>query len=285
LVNKRFRPPLTDIPIGELALLRRDGSVDDFAKCFMALSCRDKTIIEAHQVQLFLVGLRKPLHTDVALHRSPRLDDVIMLAWAYVQRETVPSLSAPQHPLSCALSKPTGSATGTVPAASAASSLSVTKPALSIRRLTPAEVPQHLKDGQCFHCDAFFTNGHKQVCKQLFCIEVIEDNDAPTDATDTSVISIHALTGIRPRMGRTMQLYVVINGARITTFLASGSTHNFMDLDTIARIGIKFGGREGLRVTVSNGERVQSPSCCKDLLITIGDEPFTRLFQPRAQLV
>jgi hypothetical protein len=229
------------------------------------LSCKDKTIIEAHQVQLFLVGLGKPLCTDVTLHRSPTLDDVIMLAWAYVQHETVPSLSAPQqHPLSCALSKPSGPATGTVPVASAASSLSVTKPALSVRRLTPAEVAQHRKDGQCFHCDAFLTNGHKQVCKQLFCIEVIEDDDAPADATDTSVISIHVLTGIRPRVGRTMQLYVVINGARITTLLDSGSTHNFMDLNTIARIGIKFGGREGLRVTVSNDKRVQSPSCCKD---------------------
>jgi hypothetical protein len=43
-------PPLTDSPIGKIALLRRDDSVDDFAKRFMALSCRDTAIIEAHQV-------------------------------------------------------------------------------------------------------------------------------------------------------------------------------------------------------------------------------------------
>jgi hypothetical protein len=39
-----------DNPIGELALLHHDGSVDDFAKCFMMLSCRDPAITEPQQV-------------------------------------------------------------------------------------------------------------------------------------------------------------------------------------------------------------------------------------------
>jgi hypothetical protein len=48
-----------------------------------------------------------------------------------------------------------------------------------------------------------------------------------------------------------------------------------MDLDTVERIGLNFGGQAGLRVTVANGERIHSPGCCKDLPITIGDESFT----------
>jgi hypothetical protein len=60
LINKRFRPPLTDSPIDELALLRCNGSVDDFTKRFMALSCRDTAITESHQVQLFITGLGNP---------------------------------------------------------------------------------------------------------------------------------------------------------------------------------------------------------------------------------
>jgi hypothetical protein len=57
LVNKRFRPPLTDSPIGELTLLHRDGSIDDFAKHFIALYCRDTAITKAHQVQLCCTAL------------------------------------------------------------------------------------------------------------------------------------------------------------------------------------------------------------------------------------
>jgi hypothetical protein len=98
-VNKQFGPPLTDSPIDEIALLRCDGGIDDFAKCFMALSYRDTTITEAHQVQLFLTGQRKPLRIDVALHRPPMLDDAIMLAWAYEQNKTAPPPPAP-HQLS-----------------------------------------------------------------------------------------------------------------------------------------------------------------------------------------
>jgi hypothetical protein len=52
----------------------------------------------------------------------------------------------------------------------------VAKPAPTVKRLSPAEIAQRRKDKQCFHCDEFFTQGHKQVCKQLFCIQVL-DND------------------------------------------------------------------------------------------------------------
>jgi hypothetical protein len=83
LVNKRFGPPLTNSLIDKITLLRHDGSVDDFAKCFMALSFRDTTITEAHQVQLFLTGLEKHVHTDVTLHRPLTLNDAIMLVRAY----------------------------------------------------------------------------------------------------------------------------------------------------------------------------------------------------------
>jgi hypothetical protein len=83
MVNKRFRPPLIESPIDELALLRCNGSIDDFTKKIMALSYRDTAIMEAHQVQLFLAGLGDPLQTDVTLQHPVMLDDAIMLARAY----------------------------------------------------------------------------------------------------------------------------------------------------------------------------------------------------------
>jgi hypothetical protein len=57
LVHTRFGPPLTERPIGELALLHRDRSIDAFCNRFMALSYRDPGITEMHQVQLFMSGL------------------------------------------------------------------------------------------------------------------------------------------------------------------------------------------------------------------------------------
>jgi hypothetical protein len=74
LVNARFGPPLTDTPLGELAMLRHSGSVDEFAKRFMA-----------QQIQLFITSLGDPLRLDVALQQPSSMDDAVIFAWAYEQ--------------------------------------------------------------------------------------------------------------------------------------------------------------------------------------------------------
>jgi hypothetical protein len=86
LVNARFGPPLTDSPIGELALLCRQGAVDEFSKRFIALSCRDTTLTEPQQVQVFITGLVDPLCTDIALQQPVTLDDDVIFTRAYEQR-------------------------------------------------------------------------------------------------------------------------------------------------------------------------------------------------------
>jgi hypothetical protein len=61
-------------------------------------------------------------------------------------------------------------------------------------------------------------------------IEVIEEDAvALADNAGDPTISLHALTGIQPRTGHTMQIIVNVNGARHVALLNSGSTHNFID--------------------------------------------------------
>jgi hypothetical protein len=44
LINTCLGPPLTDSPLGELALLHRSGRVDRFCNKSMSLSCRDRAL-------------------------------------------------------------------------------------------------------------------------------------------------------------------------------------------------------------------------------------------------
>jgi hypothetical protein len=44
LINTCLGPPLTDSPLGELALLHRSGRVDKFCNKSMSLSCRDRAL-------------------------------------------------------------------------------------------------------------------------------------------------------------------------------------------------------------------------------------------------
>jgi hypothetical protein len=71
---------LTDIPIGELAMLRRKGTIDDYSKRFMSLSYRDPLLMEPQQIQLYITGLGNPLRTDVALQQEEHVSGGVAAA-------------------------------------------------------------------------------------------------------------------------------------------------------------------------------------------------------------
>jgi hypothetical protein len=239
----------------------------------MALSCHDPTLLKAQQVQLYITGLGDPLQTDGALQQLATLDDAVIFMRAYEQRNASQETAMQQPcPTGRAFSRPASqpqahTSTSTLTALSA----SVNKPVGTTIRRSPSEIAQRRKEDKCFHCDDFFTQGHKQLCKQLFSIEVVEDSD--TDDVEPT-ISLHALTGIQPRSGRIMQLAIIIKGARFIALLDSGSTHNFLNTEAAARVGIPVSGPSGLWVMVTNGDKLASPGCCKALSISIHGKQF-----------
>jgi hypothetical protein len=66
----------------------------------MSLSCRDHTLIEQQQIQLFNTDLDDTLCTDVTLQRLTTLNDEVMYARAYEQRSTTLALPAASVPRS-----------------------------------------------------------------------------------------------------------------------------------------------------------------------------------------
>jgi hypothetical protein len=272
LVNARFNPPLADSPIGELAMLRRKGSVDDYSARFMALSYRDPSLTEYQQIHLYITGHDNPLHMDVALQQPATLDDTVIFARAYEQRNASREVAPPQHQRQPARAIVKTQSANVVPTEGGAPSAMTTE----TMWLTPVEIAQHQKEGRYFHCHNMFTNGHKKVCKQLFIIEVVGDDDksSPPDNVEAPIISLHALTGIRPHSGRTMQLVVTINGTCLTALLDSGSTHNFVDVEAAARVSIQLGPPLGLHVAVTNRDHVPSLGYCRHMLFSIADELF-----------
>jgi hypothetical protein len=214
-----WSPPLTDSPIGELAMLRRAGIIDEFSKSFIILSCRDTSITEAQQIQLFITSLGDPLRIDIALQQPLSLDDAIIFARAYEQRNALrdaaqlpPTRSYRQSALKTA-SPPTPLASS----GGATLTTTTTIPSASVVQLSLAEIAQRRKDGKCFCCDEPYVQGHKKHCKQLFVIEVVAEEDRDEQDTNGAepTISLHALTNIQPRSGHTMQVYILINGAKL----------------------------------------------------------------------
>jgi hypothetical protein len=181
--------------------------VDDYCKRFMSLSCHDPVISESHQIQLFTVGLGKPLRTDVSMQKPETLNKAIMHARAYEQRDHKPQVLAASAtaPRPCTRSFPQQSATPSVNSAVSSTDSVNNKPMTSLK-LSPAAIAERKKAGQCFHCNDLYVSSHKEVCKYLFTIQVLGDdeNDLLDEAGDPR-ISLHALTGIQPSSGKTMK--------------------------------------------------------------------------------
>lgn len=86
LVNTRFGPPLRSNLLGELIVLRKQGTARDFSDQLLALLCRTGPLTEYQQIQLFTVGLGQPLQMDVELQAPQSLESAMSLARAYERR-------------------------------------------------------------------------------------------------------------------------------------------------------------------------------------------------------
>jgi hypothetical protein len=213
------------------------------------------------------------------LQQPSSLDDAIIFTSAYKQRnasrDVAPSQQA--HSVSRHTSQTVALSTANMTGATLAPSAgSVNKSATSSIRLSLSEIAQRRKDDKCFKCDELFTLDHHKHYKQLFIIEVMdeEDIDDLSPTTNEPTISLHALTGIHPCASRTMVLMVDVNGTRLITLLDSGSTHNFIDSTTAPRACVILAERQGLCVVVTNGDKLPASGCYRNMAITVHNEHF-----------
>jgi len=138
------------------------------------------------------------------------------------------------------------------------------------------------RQGLCYNCDEPYVRGHQ--CQRLFFLEVsdytsdgeddaaAEDADALPAEEAAPVVSLHAITGIRTE--DTMLVPVYIHGHRLTALLDSGSTHNFVHVHLMRRMGLATSATK-THVTVANGDRVSCGVVARNVAMHIGKEEFT----------
>ena len=86
------------------------------------------------------------------------------------------------------------------------------------------------------------------------------------------MVSLHAIAGIHTE--DTMLVPVYIHGHRLTALLDSGSTHNFVHVDLMRRMGLATSTTR-THVTVANGDRVPCGMVARNIALHIGKEEFT----------
>jgi hypothetical protein len=155
-----------------------------------------------------------------------------------------------------------------------ASSMSTSSPAPSTRshfhRLTPEEMADKRKKGECYFYMEKFSLDHKCASKGGFLME-LEDDD-PAQVADELGVSLHALTGLCS--ANTMQLMLHVNGKQLRALVNFGSTHSFIHEAVVHALGLDIMRRPGLSVKIANGERLQSYGVCKNTSVDIQGEIF-----------
>jgi hypothetical protein len=153
-----------------------------------------------------------------------------------------------------------------------------TGPARTFRRLSPAEMTEHRRQGLCYNCDEPYVRGRK--CPRLFYLEVADPEEEVPNLTDDPLpakedepfISLNAITGIRGK--DTMQVRVTLGTQEFTALLDSGSTTNFISCAAGNGARLRFHSGQGAYVRVANGDKVECQGLARDVAIRIGQEEF-----------
>ncbi|KAG8376157.1 hypothetical protein BUALT_Bualt09G0034000 [Buddleja alternifolia] len=129
-------------------------------------------------------------------------------------------------------------------------------------------------NGLCFLCDEKYTFGHQcSKRRQLFLMEVLDDDDQievlqeetvvttnEEEGTDhimtDSHVSMHALSGIHDY--RTMRVTGNVEGKPVHILIDTGSTHNFIDIEAVKRLGCKTVETTPFPVSVADGNKIMS---------------------------
>ncbi|XP_006584211.2 uncharacterized protein [Glycine max] len=163
-------------------------------------------------------------------------------------------------------------------------------PPPTVRRLTPEELASRLERGLCFSCDEKFHKGHRCTPRVHLLIadeddplEHVGSNIDPADPGDPTPgpielpetpahISLNSLAGhLAPE---TLRLVGHISSHPILVLIDSGSTHNFIQDQLVAQLGLPCRPTTPLKVLVGNGQHLQCHTTCDSTTIDLQQHSF-----------
>ncbi|GMI89777.1 hypothetical protein HRI_002647000 [Hibiscus trionum] len=146
------------------------------------------------------------------------------------------------------------------------------------KALSAVEIEERRRKGLCFWCAAKYSPGHKCQKSQLYQILVegieeegeqeefldCEDHGELTNiegpATESPILSLQAIWGTD--QWETMKLRIRVGNMNCVALLDSGSTHNFISLAVVKKLGMLVDKRKQLRVTVADGNSLGTLGEC-----------------------
>lgn len=172
--------------------------------------------------------------------------------------------------------------------------LPIAKPFGEIRRLSEKELQYKRERGLCFKCDEKWTAGHRCKRKELSILLGQEEEDveygemadptildSPTSQQPEPIqteISLNSVMGISSP--KTLKMEGSINGESVIVMVDPGATHNFISLDTVARLQIPITPSKTFEVSLGTGAEVQGRGECKSVMMLLQGEEVVEDYLP-----
>jgi hypothetical protein len=139
-----------------------------------------------------------------------------------------------------------------------------------------------LSPGLCYNCDEKYGCGHNRVCKRLFLLDSLPDDDVTADDgadagaeegdAEAPVFSLHAVVGVP--LADTMQVQVSVGTTTFISLLESSSTHNFIVEEVARRTGLRIQPRPRMSAMVANSEKIPCLGVIRRAPVTVDNTTF-----------
>ncbi|CAL5348860.1 unnamed protein product [Camellia sinensis] len=257
-IISRFGPNSYEDAMGDLTKLKQTTTVKEYQEQFEILANRTCELPEVFFISCFISGLREDIKAGVLMFRPTTIVQAIGLA--KMQENSIEAITRRARQ---------GNRAGESSFSHQAKQNPVMNP---VRKELPKDWEEKKAKGLCFKCNEKYTRGHICKKKQLYALEVEQEDqeqveDEGADVEEDQVpeeelqISLNALSGSVSY--RTMRVKGNVKKKLVMILIDSGSTHNFLSPEVIKRVGIMASETDPLPVLVADGTKLMSTTICK----------------------
>ena len=259
--------------------LRQTGLLKDYVAEFRRLATRIHDLSPNFRLSCFIGGLQEGLKHDVKLLRPSTVHEAMNFA------HEVDAKLKLRYAHSSGAAKSRSSFFPTHNETMPAKTEIAPRKDMHVKKLTPEEIQYKKQNGLCFYCEEKFVRGHKCARRQILLLDVgynsAEEEEIVqelqqlelVEGVNACCITACALYGI-PAI-KTMKLTAVIKNCPVVVLLDSGSSHNFIHIGMVKKLGWKLDHSFNCDVMIADGGQIQSKGCCAEIPLAIGNYGYT----------
>jgi len=278
----QFGPSPTINHHGQLAKLRQEGKVHAYIEEFRQLQTLVRGWSEEALVGTFVDGLKPWIAKEIKLKQPSKIQEVMRMAEILEESTNMEKRQSKEVG-----SKVTTPLQTNVPWKGKEEMGSASKSKrIEVKKLSREEVQERIKKGLCFKCGDKWGIGHKCGSGQVYmlvdersveeedeylvetCSEESDQEEAKVKTNNQEAeLSLNTLMGTQKHTS--LKVMAWIGAFEVPLLVDSGSTHNFVNTNIVAKVGLKPISIEPFDVRMASGDKMKCEGLVKEVNMNV----------------